>query len=153
VWAASGRGTVIVAGRSTRSLDVMSESHPALEDKVLAYCGSLVAVGPVYGWGWSGVQPKSFQMRIVEFCRDAKSTLRGGIGQIESAGHAFDKRWVVFSARHDGQWNFESHLGHFTMCLYDDRPINAVELASGAGSFVVEGKSALTCGSGIIGQT
>jgi hypothetical protein len=131
----------------------MNEGRAVLEDEVLGYIGNLVAVGPVYGFGWSAAQPKSFQMRIVEFCRDASSTLRGGIGQVESAGRAFDGRWVVFSARHVGQWGFDNNLGHFNICLFDERPANAVEMAAGVSSFVTAGRAALTCGSGIIGKS
>ena len=128
----------------------MESTETTLSDDVLAYIGKPISVGPVHGWGWSAAQPRSFQMRLLELCRDPNGHIRGGLGRIETRGHAFDEHWVVFSLRHRGVWNFSTNRGHFDVCLYSERP-NEFEAFATQGSFRSAPASSVTCGSAIIG--
>lgn len=88
------------------------------------YEGSLVAVKPVYGWGWSRLDapeipvpaevngvPSPFHCRVKEFF-SFQVELRGAVGRIEELGHIYDGLWVVFSTRVIGIHNFIDQLPH-----------------------------------------
>jgi hypothetical protein len=148
--AASARGAVILAGRSTSSLGVMNSDVIELEEQSTTCVGKVLTVGPVYGWGWSGIQPPSFQLRLDELHRDTNRSVRGGIGQIVSPDHPLSGHWVVFTLRYRGSWNFERNRAHYNVCIYAARPNDDIHFASG-GRFADVPKGAVTCGYAIIG--
>ena len=129
----------------------MNSAVAKLEESVASYVGRTVTVGPIYGWGWSSIQPESFQLRITELRRDADGNFRGGIGQIETTGHRYDRHWVAFSARHLGEWNFETQRGDFNVCIYLEQPKQCPSFVVD-GSFVAASREAVTAGSAIIGN-
>jgi len=95
-----------------------------LEESCKSYLGSLVAVKPVYGWGWSRLDapeipvpaevngvPRSFHCRIKDFFY-FQGELRGAVGSIEEQGHIYDGLWIIFSTRVVGIHNFTDLLPH-----------------------------------------
>lgn len=106
-----------------------------LEPSCKTYAGSLVAVEPVYGWGWyrldapeipvsaesQGV-PRPFHCRIQDFfC--FQNEVRGAIGRVEEAGHSYDDLWVVFSTRVNGDHNFIDRLPYCDVQLGAIAPV------------------------------
>src|SRR5687767_1057085 len=82
----------------------------------------LVAVKPVYGWGWSRLDapeipvpaqingvPHPFHCRIEHFFA-FQGELRGAVGIIEEPGHIYQGLWVIFSTRVIGSHNFVNSL-------------------------------------------
>jgi hypothetical protein len=94
----------------------------ALEASCQSYVGSLIAVKPVYGWGWTrhdapeipvpdevnGV-PHRFHCRVIEFFY-FRDQLRGAVGKVEEPGHLYGGLWIVFSTRVVGIYNFTDRV-------------------------------------------
>lgn len=93
-----------------------------LDESCKPYLGSLVAVKPVYGWGWSRLDapeipvpaevngvPRSFHCRIKGFFY-FQHELRGAIGTIVEPQHLYDGLWSVFSTRWVGNYDFTDNL-------------------------------------------
>ena len=112
----------------------MENAPCVLLESVLRYTGRMVRVRPFHGWGWSGIQPHQFNMRVWEFGRDAEGKIRGGVGQIETPEHPFNANWVAFAVRNQGQWDFERSVGNFNVAIYQSRPNPSPAFVTG-GSF------------------
>ena len=82
-------------------LDPSAENH----------LGRLLAVKPVYGWGWSRLDapeipvpaqingvPHPFHCRIHHFFA-FQGELRGAVGVVQESGHIYEGLWVIFSTR------------------------------------------------------
>jgi hypothetical protein len=110
-----------------------ADFHIALDESATRYIGKVICVGTIYGWGWTGEQPKSFEIRLSDLFRDEVGSLRGGMGEICTKDHACQGWWAVFSLRHAGHWNFESNRGHYNVCLYRKRPIDAASSVARGG--------------------
>jgi hypothetical protein len=95
-----------------------------LEESCNSYLGGLVAVKPVYGWGWSRLDapeipvpaevngvPRPFHCRIQDFFY-FRGELRGATGRIEESGHTYDGLWAVFYTRLVGTYDFTNNLPH-----------------------------------------
>src|SRR5688572_4246223 len=107
------------------ALDVSSEN----------YQGRLVAVKPVYGWGWyrldapeipvpaevNGV-PRPFHCRIQHFFY-FQNELRGALAVIEELSHIYDGLWVVFSPRVIGTHDFVNYLPYCDIQIGTDAPV------------------------------
>jgi hypothetical protein len=106
-----------------------------LEQSCKSYVGSLVAVKPVWGWGWSRLDapevpvpaevngvPRPFHCRVKDFfC--FQDELRGVIGKVEGSGHIYDGLWVVFSTRVVGTYNFTDRLPYCDVQLGSVMPV------------------------------
>jgi hypothetical protein len=104
-----------------------------LEESCKSYEGGVVAVKPVYGWGWSRLDApeipvpaqvngvaRPFHCRIKGFFY-FQGELRGAVGKVEELGHLYDGLWAVFSTRAVGAYNFVDRLP------YCDVQIGSVE--------------------------
>jgi hypothetical protein len=128
-----------------------SEAVLKLDESALGYVGKSVGVGPIFGWGWSGIQPEPFRLTIAELMRDATGSIRGGLGQINTPRHRFDQHWVAFTLRYRGSWDFEANLGTFNVCLYSERPESCPSFVVD-GSFVHSTQGTVTAGCARIGN-
>lgn len=129
----------------------MTPLRPALDDSCRNYVGNRALVSPIEGWGWSDDRPPSFEMELVDLVADDSGQLRGGSGRILEKDHKYDGYWVLFSARHQGTWNFTNQLGDYDLCinrsLPEDWKLHALEISFGS---VPKGYS--TCGYAVIGD-
>jgi hypothetical protein len=122
----------------------------ALDETCKSYSGSLVAVKPIYGWGWSrrdapeipvpaeinGV-PHPFHCRIKGFFY-FQCKLRGAVGTIEESEHIYDGLWVVFYTRTVGTYDFTNSLPHCDIQIGSVIPVGEwPEFTSG--SLIVNG--------------
>lgn len=93
-----------------------------LEESCLSCLGKIIAVRPVYGWGWTRLDapeipvpaqidgvPDPFNLRIRDFFY-FKNELRGAVGKIEEEGHIYDDFWAVFYTRVMGNHNFTDKI-------------------------------------------
>lgn len=103
-----------------------------LYDSVLKFIGRDVHVHPVYGWGWCQQGkpypvPNPFAMKITSFW-EIEGERRGGIGRVEAATHELSGRWVTFSTRTVGMFDFEDHSGgSFNISTNPHEPVSNVE--------------------------
>lgn len=104
-------------------------AEQALDQNCLAYQNRRIHVGPIYGWGWlRGDVPPGFDIRIVEFCRNASGDLIGGLGRVESETHKYADHWVVFRLRHLGKYDFKDKRGDYDIRILRKRPQTPQEL-------------------------
>jgi hypothetical protein len=93
-----------------------------LDQSCLIYFDDLIAVKPVYGWGWSRLDapeipvpnqingvPYPFHCRIKDFFY-YKGELRGAVCKIEETEHIYNNHWIVFYNRTEGTFNFNDNL-------------------------------------------
>ena len=93
-----------------------------LEESCKSYQGRLVAVKPIYGWGWTRLDapeirvpaevngvPRPFHCWITDLF-SFEGELRGAVGNIEEPGHLYDGLRIVFSTRVVGVYNFTDRL-------------------------------------------
>ena len=128
-----------------------------LEESCNSYLGSLVAVKPIYGWGWyrldapeipvpaevNGV-PRPFHCRIKDFFY-FQGELRGAVGAIEEPGHIYDGFWVVFYTRLVGIYTFTDSLPHCDVQVGSVMPVGEwPEFTSG---------SPIVSGYGFVGES
>jgi hypothetical protein len=105
-----------------------------LEESCKSYLGSLVAVKPIYGWGWSRLDapeipvpaesngvPRPFYCRLQDFFY-FRGELRGATGRIEESEHISDGLWCVFSTRLVGTYDFTDNLPHCDIQIGSDVP-------------------------------
>jgi hypothetical protein len=106
-----------------------------LDESCLSYLGRVIAVRPVYGWGWSRLDapeihvpneidgvPRPFHCRIKDFFY-FKNELRGAVGNIEEAGHIYDDLWITFYTRVIGTHNFTDKLPYCNIEIGPDKPV------------------------------
>ena len=127
------------AGRLILPLDSLVEPRErifmGLDLSAETYRGRLLAVKPVYGWGWSRLDapeipvpaqtngvPHSFHCRIQHFF-SFYGELRGAVGVIEEPGHIYDGLCVVFSTRVMGMHNFIDSLTYCDMHIGLGAPV------------------------------
>jgi hypothetical protein len=117
----------------------------SLEETCKDYKGRLVAVKPVYGWGWSRLDapeipvpaevngvPRPFHCLIKEFFL-YQGALRGAVGVIAEPGHTYDGLWVVFYTRLVGIYDFTDSLPHCDVQIGAAVPVGEwPEFTSGA---------------------
>ena len=109
------------------------------------YRGNLIAVKPVYGWGWSRLDvpdlpvpaqingvPHAFHCRIQHFF-SFHDELRGAVAVIEEPGHIYDGLWVVFSTRAIGSHDLVNNLPYCDIHIGSDAPVGEwPEIVSGS---------------------
>jgi hypothetical protein len=114
------------------------------------YQGRLVAVKPVYGWGWSRLDapeipvpaevngvPHLFHCRIQRFFY-FQNELRGVLAVIEEFSHIYDELWIVFYTCVMGTHDFVYNLPYCNIQIGTDAPVGEwPEFLSG--SFIVNG--------------
>jgi hypothetical protein len=107
------------------------------------FVGQLVMVLPEHGWGWSRrdvaghateiLAPASFRMKIVSLFED-EGRLRGGVGKIENSNECFGGWSVVFSTRHEGDFDFSVQIPHCNISIGPTIDEGDWPTACGAGS-------------------
>lgn len=116
-------------------LDPTAESH----------VGRLLEVEPVYGYGWSGAHgafaevPSPFRARLLRLVTWREKRM-GGIVRIET-NLPLDARWMTFSLRHRGHYDFQDRVAHYTVSLYrgDTVPPHETESPPPGESLVAQG--------------
>jgi hypothetical protein len=106
-----------------------------LDESCLGYLGKLIAVKPVYGWGWSRLDapetpvpdeingvPYPFHFRIKDFFY-FKNELTGAVGNIEEGGHTYNNLWAVFYTRASGTHNFTGKLPYCDLQIGSTIPV------------------------------
>ena len=116
-----------------------------LELSTVSYKGRLVAVKPVYGWGWYRLDapgtpvpaevngaPRPFHCRIQYFCH-FNGELNGAVAVIEEPDHIYDRLWAYFWLRVTGMYNFVDRLPHCNIEIGPDAPVGErLEFVSGS---------------------
>ena len=105
-----------------------------LDESCKSYLGNVIAVRPVYGWGWTRLDapeisvpdeidgvPYPFHCRIKELFY-FENELRGAVGNIEEVGHIYDSLWLVFYDRVSGTFNFTDNLPYCNLQIGSTMP-------------------------------
>ena len=108
-----------------------------LDQTCTGYLHALLAVKPVYGWGWSRLDdpdkpvdyevngaPTPFHGRVRDFF-SYRGELRGVVGRIEQTGHIYDGFWVVVSTRVTGIYNFTDNIPYCDIQIGPNRPVGS----------------------------
>ena len=98
------------------------------------YLNELVAIKPVYGWGWTRVDapeisvpaeingvPFPFKCRITEFLYHHNRP-NGALGRIEEANHIYDNLWTFFYLRVSKVANFTDEIGYYNLEIGSQPP-------------------------------
>jgi hypothetical protein len=99
-----------------------------LDESAITFVGRTLKVTPIYGWGWDGnpeapAPPAPFHLRLQRLWF-MLGERRGGVGRIEERGHPYDGKWVVFSTRHQGTFNFTTSPGPHNISIAAAEPMD-----------------------------
>jgi toxin ParE1/3/4 len=105
-----------------------------LDPSCFRYLDKLLAVRPIYGWGWSRIDapdipvpaevngvPFPFSVRVQRFFH-YEQELRGAVGRIEEPGHLYDAMHLVFFTRLLGTFDLFEHAAHCDIEIGSDEP-------------------------------
>ncbi len=101
----------------------MAEENGLCAD-ALACLDHVLEVTTVCGWDWHGAAghvPPPFHIRLLELVEcDGRRT--GGIGRVESIGHAYHDWYIEFHLRHMGSYDFVKTTGTYSIWLSAHSP-------------------------------
>src|SRR5262245_13087994 len=122
-----------MARRFCQSLDSLRQSSVdfmGLDPSTEYYLGRIVALRPVYGWGWASSDaspaqinsvPLPFHCRIQQFFSFQKEC-RGAVALIEEPEHIYDRLWAIFYTRVSGAFDFIHQLPYCNLEIGAEAP-------------------------------